>query len=164
MVRFVVMSSLDQASEKLLSAVVKKVAGPLVVAEKAEGFRRVREANRSALTEDYVEMIAELIADKGEARSIDLACRFGVTQATVAKTVARLKREGFIQAERYGRIHLTATGQQLAAKARARHQTVVGFLKAIGVSPDVAERDAEGIEHHVSEETLVAFARLSRGA
>lgn len=122
----------------------------------------MREARRSALTEDYVEMIAELIAGGGEARSVDLACRFGVTQATVAKTIARLKREGFVRAERYGTIHLTVPGEHLAAQARLRHLTVVAFLKKIGVSAEIAERDAEGIEHHVSDETLRAFARLCR--
>jgi DtxR family manganese transport transcriptional regulator len=141
---------------------VKRIAAPAAVAEQAEGFRVTREARRNALTEDYVEMIAELIASKGEARSVDLACRFGITQATVAKTILRLKREGFVEAERYGAIHLTTPGIELAARARARHQIVVEFLKRIGVAPDVAERDAEGIEHHVSAETLQAFARLSR--
>ncbi len=107
-------------------------------------------------------MVADLIAKKGEARSVDLACRFGVTQATVAKCVSRLKREGFVRGERYGTLHLTEAGERLAEAARARHTTVVNFLKSIGVSAENAERDAEGIEHHVSDETLAAFARLSR--
>jgi len=145
-----------------LSQDVKRVAEVPAVAEQAEGFRLSREARRNALTEDYVEMIAELITSKGEARSVDLACRFGITQATVAKTILRLKREGFVQAQPYGAIHLTPPGVALAARARARHQIVVDFLKKIGVAPDIAERDAEGIEHHVSTETLQAFARLSR--
>ena len=122
----------------------------------------MREARRGALTEDYVEMIAELIAAKGEARSVDLACRLGVTSATVAKTLARLKREGLVRAEPYGALHLTTPGERLAQAARLRHKTVVDFLKRIGVSAEVAERDAEGIEHHVSDETLAAFARLAR--
>jgi DtxR family manganese transport transcriptional regulator len=145
-----------------LSQDVKKIAAPPAVAEQAEGFRVTREARRNALTEDYVEMIAGLIASKGEARSVDLASRFGITQATVAKTILRLKREGFVEAERYGAIHLTRSGVELAAEARVRHQIVVEFLKRIGVAPDIAERDAEGIEHHVSAETLQAFARLSQ--
>ncbi len=148
--------------DRVLQQVAKRVAPALAVLEQAEGFRVTREARRNALTEDYVEMIAALIADKGEARSIDLACRFGVTQATVAKTVSRLKREGFVLAQRYGDLHLTPAGIALADQARIRHQIVVNFLKTIGVSAEVAERDAEGIEHHVSDETLKAFERLTR--
>ncbi len=145
-----------------MGEIANKAASESAVADQADGFRRSREARRSALTEDYVEMVADLIATRGEARSVDLACRFGVTQATVAKTVARLKREGLVRAERYGALHLTASGEWLAARARERHQTVVNFLKSIGVSAEIAERDAEGIEHHVSAETLAAFAKLCR--
>ena len=138
------------------------VADGPAIADQANGFRHAREARRSAVTEDYVELIAELVTAKGEARSIDLSLRFGVTQATVAKCVSRLKREGFLRAERYGALHLTPLGEQVAAAARARHLVVVSFLKSIGVPGDIAERDAEGIEHHVSAETLAAFARLCR--
>jgi DtxR family manganese transport transcriptional regulator len=141
----------------------KKVAAPAAAAEQqAEGFRRVREAQRKALTEDYVEMVAELIALHGEARSVELATRFGVTQATVAKMIGRLKREGFVTAQRYGTVHLTATGDELAVQARTRHRIVVDFLRSIGVPAEIADRDAEGIEHHVSDETLKAFARMCR--
>ena len=132
------------------------------VAEQANAFRQSREARRKALTEDYVELIGDLVAERGEARSVDIATRFGVTQATVAKAIGRLKREGFVRAERYGTLHLTPAGDTLAAASRIRHKTVVDFLKSIGVADDIAERDAEGIEHHVSEETLRAFARLCR--
>jgi DtxR family transcriptional regulator, manganese transport regulator len=37
---------------------------------------------------------------------------------------------------------------------------VIAFLEALGVSPSVARADAEGIEHHVSTETLLAFERF----
>lgn len=143
-----------------MSAVVRFAAKEPDVAGQAAGFRHAREARRTALVEDYVEMIADLRAAKGEARSIDLALRFGVTQATVAKCVSRLKREGMVRAERYGTLHLTERGEAVACAARRRHGIVVAFLKSIGVSAEIAERDAEGIEHHVSAETLAAFARL----
>ena len=156
------LSSGDGSGERNLNAVVKYAATAADVAEQADGFRHAREARRTALIEDYVELIADLIGAKGEARSIDLALRFGVTQATVAKCVSRLKREGYVRAERYGTLHLTDKGDEVAKTARARHVIVVDFLKSIGVSAEIAERDAEGIEHHVSAETLAAFARLSR--
>lgn len=128
----------------------------------ASGFRHVRAARRSAVTEDYLELIADLIACKGEARSVDLAERFGVAPATVAKCVARLRREGLVRAERYGALHLSDEGLRIATASRERHRTVVEFLRGIGVSAEVAEQDAEGIEHHVSAETLAAFARLTK--
>ncbi|HMG51303.1 MAG TPA: manganese-binding transcriptional regulator MntR [Inquilinus sp.] len=126
----------------------------------AAGFSRVRQARQTETAEDYVEMIAELIDSQGEARIVELAERFGVAHATVNKTVARLQREGLVSARPYRSIFLTDAGRAMADACRKRHRIVVEFLKSIGVSAEVAEIDAEGIEHHVSEETLAAFERL----
>ncbi|WP_223861423.1 manganese-binding transcriptional regulator MntR [Geminicoccus harenae] len=126
----------------------------------AEQFARVRRAHQSEMAEDYVEMIAELIATQGEARAADLAERFGVAPPTVARTIQRLIRDGLVTSAPYRAIFLTEAGHEMAAQARARHLLVRDFLVALGVSPDVAEMDAEGIEHHVSEETLAVFRRF----
>jgi DtxR family transcriptional regulator, manganese transport regulator len=60
----------------------------------------------------------------------------------------------------YRAIFLTEAGRELAETARQRHRLVVAFLRALGVSEETAEQDAEGIEHHVSDETLEALARF----
>ncbi|HCD50110.1 MAG TPA: transcriptional regulator MntR, partial [Alphaproteobacteria bacterium] len=62
--------------------------------ESAQRFERIRRAHQSEVAEDYVEMIADLIEETGEARAVDLAARFGVTAPTVNATVQRLAREG----------------------------------------------------------------------
>ena len=68
---------------------------PLPDAEtQSESFRQVREARRSALVEDYVELISDLIGRDGEARQVDIASRLGVSQPTVAKMLKRLVDEG----------------------------------------------------------------------
>ncbi len=126
----------------------------------AARFARVRKANQSELSEDYVEMIDDLIAERGEARAADLAERFGVSPGTVARTVQRLARDGLVSSEPYRAIFLTTEGKELAERVRARHRLVVDFLKAIGVAPASAEMDAEGIEHHVGKDTLDAFRRF----
>lgn len=125
-----------------------------------QGFATVRNAHESEMAEDYVELIAELIALRGEARPVDIAERFGVKPPTVTKNLNRLQRDGLVHRERYRSIFLTDAGQKLADHCRARHRLVVSFLQALGVPTEVAERDAEGIEHHVSDETLAAFERL----
>ena len=122
-----------------------------------ESFRQAREARRLELVEDYIELIADLIADGGEARQVDIAARLGVAQPTVAKMLKRLADEGFVSQRPYRGVFLTQLGQDLAERSRARHQLVETFLRALGVSADTARRDAEGIEHHVSSETLLAF-------
>ena len=61
----------------------------------------------------------------------------------------------------YRSIFLTAAGQALADKARDRHRIVRDFLLTIGLPETIAEEDAEGIEHHVSPETLAVFAKIT---
>ncbi|WP_019995514.1 manganese-binding transcriptional regulator MntR [Aureimonas ureilytica] len=126
----------------------------------AARFARVRKANQSELSEDYVEMIDDLIGEFGEARATDLAERFGVSSGTVARTVQRLARDGLVESKPYRAIFLTAEGKELAERVRERHRVVVDFLVAVGVAPDAAEMDAEGIEHHVGKDTLEAFRRF----
>jgi DtxR family manganese transport transcriptional regulator len=121
--------------------------------------RRTREEHSLETAQDYVEIIAELIAANGEARVIDLARRLGVTHVTVARTIQRLQREGLVTSLPYRSIFLTASGSKLSRESRTRHETVVEFLKSLGVPAVVAQSDAEGIEHHVSTETLRAFVK-----
>lgn len=130
----------------------------------AESFRQVREAHRLELIEDYVELISDLIADGGEARQVDIAARLGVAQPTVAKVLKRLVRQKLVVQKPYRGVFLTESGEQLAAASRERHRTVEDFLLALGVDPDTARRDAEGIEHHVSEQTLAVFGAFVRKA
>lgn len=125
-----------------------------------EGFTKARDARRTELIEDYVELVADLIDEHGEARQVDIARRLGVAQPTVAKMLKRLAEEGLVVQRPYRGVFLTETGQSLAEMSRRRHQIVESFLLSLGVSAEVARNDAEGIEHHVSAETLDAFERL----
>jgi DtxR family manganese transport transcriptional regulator len=124
---------------------------------RAQTFLAVRAARRSELAEDYVELIAELIAATGEARPVDIAARMGVTAPTVAKALDRLAREGLVARARYRSVFLTETGAALAQDCRVRHDLVVRFLVKLGLDAETAEQDAEGIEHHVSARTLALF-------
>ena len=135
----------------------KKVTQLVNVEEHVEGFRQVREAHRRELIDDYVELISDLIREVGEARQVDMAARLGVSQPTVAKMLKRLATMGLIERIPWRRVFLTAEGEKLAQESRERHQIVENFLLVLGVSPEIARRDAEGMEHHVSEETLDAF-------
>jgi DtxR family manganese transport transcriptional regulator len=128
---------------------------------RAEVFQGVREARRSELAEDYVELIADLIKGQGEARPVDIATKMGVTASTVAKSLDRLAREGLITRAKYRSVFLTEEGRALARDCRHRHDIVLRFLISLGLDPQTAERDAEGIEHHVSAETLAVFAAFA---
>jgi DtxR family manganese transport transcriptional regulator len=141
-----------------------RALGSLVDVEThVESFRQAREARRVALVEDYLELIADLIREAGEARQVDIAARLGVAQPTVAKMLRRLAAEGLVARRPYRGVFLTEKGAAVAERSRDRHRIVEGFLLALGVDADTARRDAEGIEHHVSDQTLAAFARFGKG-
>jgi DtxR family manganese transport transcriptional regulator len=118
---------------------------------------RTRRDHAQELAQDYAELISDLIERHGEARVVDLARRLGVTHVTVNRAIKRLQRAGLVSMEPYRAIFLTAAGRRLAVESRERHDLVVRFLVALGVPHAVAESDAEGIEHHVSRETLRSF-------
>jgi DtxR family manganese transport transcriptional regulator len=126
----------------------------------ANRFARTRDDHSRERAEDYCEMIAVLIRETGEARAVDLAERLGISHVSVGRTIQRLQREGYVTTQPYRSIFLTEAGARLASTAALRHELVLEFLRAIGVEEVTAEIDAEGIEHHVSEETLDAMRRF----
>ena len=125
----------------------------------AAKFERIRKAHQSEVMEDYVEMIADLIDEIGEARAVDLAARFGVTSPTVNATIQRLQREGLVETRPYRSIFLTDEGVKLAQSCKERHRIVRDFLMMMGLPEDVADADAEGMEHHISDQTLAVFKK-----
>ena len=143
-------------SKKKGGAVALKPRPP---AQQAENLRRSRRDRALETAQDYVEAIADLSVSIGEARVVDLARRLGVTHVTVNRTLARLQQAGYVNTQPYRAIFLTTIGRKLADECKQRHETVTAFLRSLGVSEKVAELDAEGIEHHVSPETLAAFQK-----
>ena len=128
----------------------------------SDRFEQVRNARNSETAEDYTEMIADLIRNAGEARAVDLAKHFGVTGPTVNSIIRRLVRDGLVVSKPYRSIFLTDKGQILADYCKKRHEIVYDFLIKIGVNSDTAKNDAEGIEHHVSAETLRVFEKYNK--
>ena len=123
----------------------------------ASHFKRARHARETEIIEDYVELIADLIDEQGEARAVDIAKRRGVTGATVNKMVARLKQMDLVNAQPYRSVFLTEEGRQMAEASRERHHIVVALLRVVGVDEATAWADAEGMEHRCSPETIMAF-------
>ncbi|MFD1951558.1 manganese-binding transcriptional regulator MntR [Sphingomonas arantia] len=127
---------------------------------RAAAFQATREAHATEMIEDYAELIGDLTVQYGEARLIDLAAHMGVTQPTAAKIVQRLKTQGLVENRPYRALFLTEEGRALGARSRARHRVVSNFLLALGVDQDTVALDSEGMEHHVSDETLEAMRRF----
>ena len=125
-------------------------------------FKKVRDAHKTENTEDYLEIIADLLNSKGEARIVDIASKLDIAQATANKTIQRLQNQGFVKKEPYRSIFLTLKGQQVASISKKRHIIVLTFLKNLGLDIKTAEADAEGIEHHVSDKTLKKMEQFNK--
>ena len=125
-------------------------------------FNKVRNAHKNENTEDYLELIAELLNSKGEARIVEIALNLGIAQATANKTIKRLQKQGYVQREPYRSIFLTLKGQKIASQSKKRHNIVYSFLINLGIDNKTASADAEGIEHHVSEKTLKKMEKFNK--
>ena len=104
--------------------------------------------------EDYLEVIYELIQKKGYATAIDISEALNVSSPSVTKMLQRLDENKYLRYERYRGISLTNEGVSMAENIHDKHSLLVEFLRMIGVDENVANIDAEGIEHHLHPETL----------
>lgn len=121
-----------------------------------ESIRAVHESESrkpTTRTEDYLEVIAELVELKGYATTLDISRHMGVSAPSVTRMLQRLDENGHLEYEKYHGIRLTAAGARLAEAVRQKHGILLEFLEVLGVARDAADRDAEGIEHHLDEKT-----------
>src|SRR5208337_4360741 len=123
------------------SATARNAEARPSVQQHAEIFRRSRRDRAVETAQDYVEAIADLTGSVGEARVVDVARRLGVTHVTVNRTLARLRQAGYVNTKPYRAIFLTEAGRTLAEECTRRHDTVVAFLRSLGVPERVAEMD-----------------------
>jgi len=118
---------------------------------------RVRQDHAREMAEDYAELILEL-ERAGSVRPADLARGLGVSHVTVLRALDRLVRTGILLRDEQEGIQLSPGGRALGKACMARHRLVVAFLEKLGVPPEVAAVDAEGMEHHLSPATLERIA------
>lgn len=124
-------------------------------------FEKTRRDHSDETLEDVTELIYRLsdatessVPDDVKVRTAALVEALGVSQPTVTKILNRLEREDVLHIHRRQFVHLTEKGFEIARRSAERHSLVVSFLISLGVSAAQAELDAEGIEHHLSAETM----------
>ncbi len=122
-----------------------------------DSIRKVNSVQRKERTdrmEDYLEIIYELVQQKGYATSVDITECLNVSAPSVTKMMRRLDTTGYLEYEKYRGIRLTQQGTNVAQNIKRKHELLTEFFKFIGVREDIANSDAEGIEHHLHSETL----------
>jgi len=112
--------------------------------------------------EDYLERIHELIEEKGYARVVDIASSLQVKQASVTGMVQKLGESGYLNYEKYRGLVLTEKGKRVATNIQKRHETLSRFFSLFGLDAETQKQDIEGIEHHLSPETVEILADLAR--
>ncbi|MEC5422275.1 transcriptional regulator MntR [Virgibacillus sp. C22-A2] len=100
--------------------------------------------------EDYIEQIYNLIDTKGYARVSDIAEALAVHPSSVTKMVQKLDKDKYLNYEKYRGFILTAKGKKIGERLVFRHELLENFLEIIGVDEDKIYNDVEGIEHHLS--------------
>jgi Mn-dependent DtxR family transcriptional regulator len=115
----------------------------------------------SQSAEDYLERIQELIDEKGYARVVDIAGSLDVTQASVTNMVQKLGEMGFLDYEKYRGLKLTEAGSAVATRIQKRHATLSRFFSLLRLDELTQLRDIEGIEHHLSPDTVDCLDELA---
>jgi Mn-dependent DtxR family transcriptional regulator len=115
---------------------------------------RSTRSSGSVAMDDYLEQILHLIEEKGYARPVDVSERLKISQASVTNMLQRLDAEGLVKHEKYRGTTLTEEGHRIARAIIDRHELLTEFLQLFGIDEEIIYRDVEGMEHHVSRDTL----------
>ena len=110
--------------------------------------------------EDHIEQIYLLIDQKGYARVSDIADALSVLPSSVTKMVQKLDKDGYLVYERYRCLTLTSKGTKLGKRLVDRHSLLEKLLRLIGVNEELIYHDVEGIEHHLSWNSIDRIADL----
>lgn len=110
--------------------------------------------------EDYLERIYKLIDEKGYARVSDIAEGLEVHPSSVTKMIQKLDKDNYLVYEKYRGLILTSKGKKLGKRLMDRHKLLEEFLQLIGVQEENIYRDVEGIEHHLSTDSIACIETL----
>jgi Mn-dependent DtxR family transcriptional regulator len=139
----------------------------LIFADRLNFFHSGRSCQVSALddsstaVQDYLEQIHQLIEAKGYARAVEIAANLGVSQASVSAMSQRLDAEGFVGYEKYRGVVMTEKGREIARQIVQRHEVLTRLLRRFGIDEETIYRDVEGMEHHISVQTLSVLTLLT---
>ncbi|ABX13028.1 metal-dependent transcriptional regulator [Nitrosopumilus maritimus] len=142
----------------------KQKEKPSVKKEKRlESIKKAHSQKNSFTTtmEDYLEVIYELVELKGHASPTDISNYMGVRPPSVTKMLQKLDSAGCLEYAKYRGIKLTAKGISIANDIRQKHSELLNFFEIIGVDRSIANKDAEGIEHHINPKTMKQLRKFT---
>jgi Mn-dependent DtxR family transcriptional regulator len=84
----------------------------------------------------------------------DIAEALEVHSSSVTRMLKRLAEDQYLVYEKYGGFVLTPKGKKLGKRLVFRHALLEDFLNVIGVDKEKIYSDVEGIEHHLSWDSI----------
>lgn len=118
-----------------------------------KGYQLLEGMELTYAMEDYLEMVCRILQDNKEVRIRDLSQRLNVKPSSSSKMVQQLSSQGYLKAEKYGTITLTAQGREAGRYLLYRHEVIHKFLCMINQSENELE-EVEKIEHFLSRRTV----------
>ena len=122
--------------------------------ESIKAAHKTKKVSSTTREEDYLEVIAELVALKGYATALDISRFMNVSPPSVTKMLQKLDEKKYLEYEKYHGINLTNMGKQVADSIRRRHSTLLEFFEILNVGKEIANQDTEGLEHHLNPKTI----------
>lgn len=128
-----------------------------------ESIKKAHSQKNSFTTrmEDYLEVISELVELKGYASPTDISNYMDVSPPSVTKMLRRLDADGYLEYTKYRGLKLTSKGRNIANDIRQKHSDLLEFFDIIGVDNNIANKDAEGIEHHLNQKTMKQLRKFT---
>ena len=126
------------------------------ISRRLDSIKAAHESEKtiSSRVEDYLEVISELVDMKGYAATLDISRYMNVSAPSVTKMLKKLDVEGYLEYEKYYGINLTEKGQRIAEMIKQKHGILLDFFEILGIGKEIANQDAEGIEHHLNPKTI----------
>ena len=122
--------------------------------ESIKAAHKTKKTSSTISEEDYLEVIAELVELKGYATTLDISRFMNVSPPSVTKMLQKLDEKKYLEYEKYHGINLTNIGKQVADTIRRKHSILLEFFEILDVGKDIANRDTEGLEHHLNDKTI----------
>ena len=126
------------------------------ISRRLDSIKAAHESEKtiSSRVEDYLEVISELVDMKGYAATLDISRYMNVSAPSVTKMLKKLDAEGYLEYEKYYGINLTEKGRRIAYIIKQKHGILLEFFEILGIGKEIANQDAEGIEHHLNPKTI----------
>ena len=113
----------------------------------------------SPQSEDYLKAIYSLGTDRVNTQT--LADRLEVKPGSVTEMLKRLAELGLVEHKPYYGARLTPAGERIALELIRHHRLLESYLhQALGYALEDVHREAEKLEHHISEEFEARISEL----